>query len=460
MKGQKALYGAIWRWHFYAGLLSLPVLVLLATTGGLYLFKDEITDLVYAPLVVVEPGAAAPLPASQLTGTAATAAGGQPTGYMPPAAAGRSARVHVGLANGAEREVFVDPYSGQVLGELAKGDYGNLPLMHFVRYLHSLELAGWPGNALIEIVAGWTLVLVITGIWLWWPRGQSGGVFRLRRKSGVRVFWRDLHAVTGLGAGAVIFFLAATGMPWSGVWGANFGKAINAAGFGYPAGYWFPVAESPPPLADILTPTPWALANAPVPQSTPPPAATASSTAGLSDRTAVSSPLGVDSVIDRLEALGIPPGYTLAFPRGPTGVYSASVIPDRVEGARVIHLDQYSGAVLFDARYADLGAAARLVEFGTSIHTGQQFGRFNQFLMLAACIAIVVMAVAAVAMWWQRRPTGSLGAPPLPADFRLPRGILIIAVVFGLFFPLLGLSLVIALVVDRIVVWQSRVRPA
>jgi len=51
------LYSAIWRWHFYAGLLMLPVLVMLAVTGGLYLFKDEITNRVYARLVEGEPGA-------------------------------------------------------------------------------------------------------------------------------------------------------------------------------------------------------------------------------------------------------------------------------------------------------------------------------------------------------------------------------------------------------------------
>ena len=35
-------YNAVWRWHFYAGLLVLPFLMLLALTGGLYLFKAEI----------------------------------------------------------------------------------------------------------------------------------------------------------------------------------------------------------------------------------------------------------------------------------------------------------------------------------------------------------------------------------------------------------------------------------
>jgi uncharacterized iron-regulated membrane protein len=224
-------------------------------------------------------------------------------------------------------------------------------------------------------------------------------------------------------------------MPWSGFWGANVQKAVNAAGLGYPDGYWFPVAESSVPLADIVTPTPWVLTNAPIPESMPPAGPDAQA-------------IGVDRTVATLEALGMLPGYTVAFPADPVGVYSASVLPDRIAGARVIHLDQYSGATLFDASYADLGAIARLVELGTSLHTGQQLGRANQFLMLAACLAILLMAVAAAAMWWKRRPQGSLGAPPLPENWRTPRTILFIAIAFGVLFPLLGLSLLVALAVE------------
>ena len=39
-----ALYRAVWRWHFYAGLIVLPFMILIAVTGALYLFKDEIND--------------------------------------------------------------------------------------------------------------------------------------------------------------------------------------------------------------------------------------------------------------------------------------------------------------------------------------------------------------------------------------------------------------------------------
>ena len=46
-------YRAVWRWHFYAGVFVMPVLMLLALTGGLYLFKDEIDGLVYRDMIRV-----------------------------------------------------------------------------------------------------------------------------------------------------------------------------------------------------------------------------------------------------------------------------------------------------------------------------------------------------------------------------------------------------------------------
>ncbi|MBL0114742.1 MAG: PepSY domain-containing protein [Sphingomonadales bacterium] len=36
------LYRTIWRWHFYAGLFVIPLILILATTGAIYLFKPQL----------------------------------------------------------------------------------------------------------------------------------------------------------------------------------------------------------------------------------------------------------------------------------------------------------------------------------------------------------------------------------------------------------------------------------
>jgi hypothetical protein len=41
---KESLYRIIWRWHFYAGVLIAPVLPVVAVTGALYIFRQEIED--------------------------------------------------------------------------------------------------------------------------------------------------------------------------------------------------------------------------------------------------------------------------------------------------------------------------------------------------------------------------------------------------------------------------------
>lgn len=431
------LYAAVWRWHFYAGLMTLPFLALLSVTGGLYLFKDEINDWRYDALLKIEPMDGTTLRPSAIVARAATASGGTPTGYVPPAAPTRSARVVVEADNGESRYVFVDPGNGRVLGELAGSEFGNLPLMNFVRRLHSLEVVGWPGNRLVEIVAGWAVILAATGIFLWWPRGRGGRVLSVRRNAGRRTMWRDMHAVTGVFAAGLIVFMALTGLPWSGVWGAGLKAVIDRAGLGYPDGYWHPVAHSTPSLHDAPVPAPWTIADLPLPHS----------------RSHAGTPLDIDAAVAIFDRAGMPRGYSVSYPHGAEGVWSASVIPDRVADTRTMHLDQYSGEVLFEMSYGDLGPAAQMIEWGISVHTGQQFGRVNQWLMLLVCLAILMMCISAACMWWIRRPRGSLGAPGLPEGRRMPRGFLRILIGGGLLFPLVGASILLVLMVDA---WSSR----
>lgn len=425
-----ALYRAVWRWHFYAGLLVLPFMILIAVTGALYLFKDEINDAFYGDLRVVEVREGPMLAPSAITAAALAAYPGQLRAYLPPAAPDRAAEVKIAAAEG-KTVVYVDPYSGTVLGSAWDAGFAGSPAMWVVRKLHSLEYIGWWGNRVIELVAGWAVLLVVTGIYLWWLRGRAFGTFVPRRRSG-RGLWRDLHAVTGLYAGVFIVFLALTGLPWSGYWGKHFYDLSYKAGIGMPDGYWDAYPVSTVPMGEALDRAPWALERQPMPTSV------------IADGV----PAALDAIVLKVEALGIHPGYALNVPLAPEGVYTASVYPDDITFERVIHLDQYSGDVLFDMELADLGALGRAAEWGISVHMGQEFGVANQIVLLLACVAIVLMAVSAGVMWWKRRPPGTLGAPRPPADWRAPRFILGAALVAGVFFPLVGASILAMLTID------------
>ena len=82
---------------------------------------------------------------------------------------------------------------------------------------------------------------------------------------------------------------------------------------------------------------------------------------------------------------------------------------------------------------------------------GQAWGLANQLVLLAACVGMVVLCVSGAVMWWKRRPSGALGVPQVPTDWRIPRGLLVMAVAAGAFFPLVGLSMLVLAAVELFV---------
>lgn len=166
--GASDLYRAVWRWHFYAGLLVLPFMVTLALTGALYLFDNQIDRIVHSDIkqVAVQPDN--PLTPEQMVAAALTFQPGMAVKFTDPPAPDASTEVTVVTASGARMAVNVDPYDGHVLG--ARPDQSTL--MWTVRHLHSLRLFGPVARGIIEIVGGWSILLVGTGIYLWWPRQQ------------------------------------------------------------------------------------------------------------------------------------------------------------------------------------------------------------------------------------------------------------------------------------------------
>ena len=423
------LYRAVWRWHFYAGLLVLPFMITLAVTGALYLFRDEIEAIVHSDLKRVEAQQAASVAPSQMVAAALAAHPGTAVKFTDPATRESSAEITVGTEGEGKLAVYVDPYSGKVLGALP--DRGTI--MWTIRTLHSLKYFGTVARAFIEIAAGWAILLVGTGFYLWWPRRQGGGVLSIRGKPSQRMFWRDTHAVTGIVVGSVIVFLAITGMPWSNVWGGKVNEWANGNNFGYPAGVRVAVPMSDEHV-DHVAKTSWTLEQARIPKVPEHHPATAS--------------IGLDGGVRIFDQLGLARGYAVNIPSDSSGVYTGSVYPDDVTLQRVVHLDQYSGKTLIDVGYSQYGPLGKWLEWGINVHMGQQFGLANQLVLLAACIGIVLLAVSAAVMWWKRRPSGSLGVPPMPSDRRVFRGLILILAIGGLIFPLVGLSLLIMLAVD------------
>lgn len=423
------LYRSVWRWHFYAGLFVLPFMITLAITGALYLFDDELNAIIYHDEMTVAASDAEPLSHQAIADIATMAVdGGRATGYFPPVDATSAAKVGVKSPDGELIFVYVNPYEGSVQAIIPKGGH----VMRVIRDIHSLAYFGKVANYVLELAACWAIMLAITGLYLWWPRGGSGGVVSVRGTPKKRIFWRDLHAVIGLFVAGFIVFLAITGLPWSVWWGKNVKMIATEMGQGYPEMLWANVPTSQIPAKDALTKTAWSTEESPMP---------------LSTDTGV-TPIDLDAAIAIFNARGIMPGYGIDLPGGPKGVYSGWIYPHDLNEQRMIHLDQYSGAALVDLRFEDYPAFAKAMEWGINVHMGQEFGWANKIILALACLGMILLAVSAAVMWWKRRPAGSLGAPRVPKDYKVARWALAIALLLCLAFPLMGASLVAFLIID------------
>lgn len=423
-------YRAVWRWHFYAGLLVMPVLMLMALTGAIYLFRAEIEDAVYRPLAQVEAGGATVSP-DRWAASARAAGDGQISAVLMPDRPDRAVRFTVRGADQKEVFVFVDPHDARVTGTAPAGG-----ITETVKRLHSLEIVGRWGNLLVEVVAGWAMILVATGVFLWWPRGREVGVIAVKARSG-RPFWRDLHAVTGLYAGAIIFFLAFTGMPWSAVWGDRFMVVVRETGLGRPEA---PAAASP-----------WVHAEH---QDAPQGVGWTMEHAGM-DGAMHGSP-SLAKVIAATEANDLARPYLITVPASADLAWTAAAQVRQAENARSLYVDGVTGEVRADIRYDQFGVGARAFEWGIATHQGTQYGQINRLVMLSGCIAVWLLGISGLVMWWRRRPSGRLGAPVAPPGPRLRAAVLGIVLPFSILYPLTGLSLVAALLLDRAVMAGRR----
>lgn len=444
-KPSVSFYNLAWRWHFYAGLFVAPFMIMLSLTGIIYLFKPQLDNLMYSDLLHVTPShhqlSAEQLQQRVLSHFPQAAV----SKYFPPLNAEDSAQFVVQEA-GHEVNVFVDPYRGEILGT----QDAKFNLQAIARLVHGELMIGTVGDRLVELAAGWGIMLVVSGLYLWWPRGKSpAGVLWPRFTKRGRVLWRDLHAVTGFWGSVFLLFMLLSGMAWTGMWGKQYAELWNT----FPAAMWNDVPKSDRQAGELNTgkvqTVPWALENTPMPVSTGEHAEHMNH--GNMHAAPAAPKVSLQQVVNIATERGIEPGYSITQPKTADGVFTVSVFADDPRNDATLHIDQYTGKVLADVRWSDYSAVSKATELSVMLHEGKFFGWLNQLLILLVCLMILLGSISGLVIWWKRRPTGGLGVPPLRHD--LPRWKAAMVIMFGLAvaFPLVGASLVVVYVVDRLV---------
>jgi uncharacterized iron-regulated membrane protein len=446
-KPSGGLFRAFWRWHFYASFLVIPVLLVLASTGLIYLLRFQIEPVLHSNLMKVD----VPADASRLSYDDQAAAvlkaypDGRIAAVLEPSAPDRSTDFTLSTAKPGTpswevdtiREVYVDPYTGKVLGELDP----DATVSGWAKNAHKDMMLGTTGQYVMELGACWAIVMAITGYYMY----AKGRAARARRKlaKAKGAALRHKHATVGLFVGVGLLGLVVSGLPWT-VWrGAKVQQLATSQG----TSMWSadPGAQSAPPTLDASMPhshnVPWGSGKSPVPTSSPEGADGAGS-----------APVGLDVAMAAAESRGLAHPMTVAAPADAMGVYSVLGYAFHAPSKEAtVHVDQFTGEPVEQYGYGDYPTLAKVVDQGIALHEGRRFGSANLVVSAAFCLAVIFLCVAGPLMWWRRRPKGAaIGAPRGRLTVRT--GPLAVAglAVLALALPVFGVSLVAVLALDQL----------
>jgi uncharacterized iron-regulated membrane protein len=443
------LYRAVWRWHFYAGLFVVPFLLTLALSGLAMLWFTGVAPE-YGDWLRVSPQGQPLAVSAQADHALAAYPGGKLGKYIAPWGPNYVSVVQVNIDSG-NRMVAVNPYTGAIVQDRPQDGTWN----DFFMRIHGELLIGTdggPGDFLIETAASLGIILLATGLYLWWPRNGRSLTSALAPQPGLtgRPFWKSLHESLGIWIAAVLLFFLLSGLAWTGIWGGKFVQAWST----FPAEKWEAVTLSDERHASMnhgsAKDVPWTLEQTLMPES--------GSKAGVTGL-----PMGTPVVLDSVYALGRAIGFAGRFqiqpPADEKGVWTLSQDSMSYDSTsptadRTVHIDQYMGNILADVNFADYPLPGKAMAAGIALHEGQ-LGWWNVALNALFCLSVMTMCLTGVVMWWKRRPAGELGAPRYPRDYRLTAGVAVIALALGLAFPLGGLAILAFAVFDTFLLRRS-----
>lgn len=256
-------------------------------------------------------------------------------------------------------QVFMNPHTGRVLGTRTIAEW-NRTLPRRLHVLHVQLMAGRAGSAIVGVITIVALVLVLSGVILWWP----DKIWRVRWSASWKRIVFDLHHALGVFAAVVIVVITTSGL-------VMHYETLST--------WMYDLDRTPSP-------------EIPDQPSPPVSGAVAISTDSLL-RTAIAALPGARAMF-----LQMPPNADQPF------VAAMRFPEDHTPGGRSrIIVDRYTGKPLLTVSTRQAQMGTRLGNAIRSIHTGDLFGKPTETIWLLASIVLASQAVTGVTMWWNAR---------------------------------------------------------
>ena len=355
--------------------LAVPfglIITIICFTGALLVFEDQVTQLTNRHLYYVESPGSQPLPVgtlvekveSQLT-KGATITG--VTIYPQP---DRSYQVNLSAPKGAA--VYIDPYTGEVLGQSQR-----TPFFRTVFMLHRWLLDSQPadggifwGKRITGISTLLFVIILLSGIVIWWPRSRKGlkNGIQIALRKGKTCFWHDLHAAGGIYVLLLVLVMALTGLTWSFDWYKNAFYTLFGVETTAPAKGPAPKEKSP---------------QGPQPGTT-------------TEATAPVTPFACwQQVYDQVAAEN-PDRLKIEITDG-----TASVSNNRYGNIRGTDRSQ-SGQITGASLYKDTGNSGKIRGWIYSVHTGAWGGNLTRIIWFLAALLGATLPLTGYYLWIKR----------------------------------------------------------
>jgi uncharacterized iron-regulated membrane protein len=378
--------------HRWVGLTMAMFLLIVGLTGSLLAFNSEL-ERVFTPQLFAKPrpGVAALDLATLTTRAEALALQGRVTGVTltEPDQASVSFEARENPATGQPydlgfTELFVDPWTSEELGRRKRGDLsqGAVNLMPFIYDLHWRLALGDIGQWVLGIVALiWTidcfvafyltLPHTLTAFWRRWKPA-----WLIKRRAGFYRLNFDLHRAGGLWLWAMLFIFA-----WSSVmmdWRPAYEFVTKAVFSDYRSpSYPLPRSASEKPALD------WRAALARGERLI-------SEQAALHDFTA-GEPLSLSYVKEANAYYYEVRGSRDLFERSPKG------------GGTFVTFDGDSGALIELSQPTGEHAGNTVESWLYALHMARVFGLPYRIFVSLLGLAIVMLSVTGVYIWWKKR---------------------------------------------------------
>lgn len=205
MKAKK-IFGQL---HLYIGLSTGILFTIIALSGAIYTWQPEISEIIYHQKV--KPSSKPFISVKDVTKVLKKEF---PKGDLRTVMYRDQTRsIEVLLyGKGTYYHAYINPYTGEWihLQDMKKGWLNKL------RDLHRNLCLGDIGREIVHWVTLLSLVMIITGIVLWWPttKRMRKYRFRIQTKSSPKKLNYDLHSVGGFYITWISIFTVATGLFW------------------------------------------------------------------------------------------------------------------------------------------------------------------------------------------------------------------------------------------------------